>query len=224
MILRQLERIRRAETLDGIIVATSTDASDDQLVHVLEDADVSVVRGDLNDVLARFISAMDQVRPDVVVRLTADCPLTSPEVIDKVVKAFRERNPDYLSNTMSPTYPDGLDVEVVKASVLREVEQVATDPPEREHVTLGVYRRHDRYRIENVANTENLSHLRWTVDTLEDYDFVTKVYDALYASNPHFEWDDVLEWLKQHPELSRTEADASRNAALQGLDTGAMNV
>ncbi len=223
MILRQLERLARARTLDGIVVATSTDESDDELVAVLEAEGYRVVRGDLNDVLARFVAAMDATNPDVVVRLTADCPLASPAVVDKVVTAFHASGADYVSNTMQPTYPDGLDVEVVKADVLRQVAVEATDPPEREHVTLGVYRRHDRFRVENVANDVDLSDLRWTVDTPEDYSFVALVYHALYGTKPDFELSDVLGLLEQHPELNRTEADAPRNAALQGLDTGAMN-
>lgn len=223
MVLRQLERIERATLLDEIVVATSTDPSDDELADVLEAAGRSVVRGDLNDVLARFVTVMDKYEPDVVVRLTADCPLASPEVIDRVVGAFRESGADYLSNTMTPSFPDGLDVEVVKASVLREVAQEATDQPEREHVTLGVYRRQERYRVENLANEVDYSHLRWTVDDPGDYAFVTQVYDSLFPENPHFDFDDVLGLLERHPELSRTEADAPRNAALQGLDTGAMN-
>lgn len=222
MVLRQLERIRRAATLDEIVVATSIDPSDDDLVAVLEANGTRVIRGDLDDVLGRFLKAMDATQPDGVVRLTADCPLASPKVIDKVVTAFHEGGADYVSNTMTPTYPDGLDVEVVKASVLREVAAEATDQPEREHVTLGVYRRHDRYRIENVAGDEDLSSLRWTVDTPEDYAFVTRIYDALYANNPEFEIEDVLAFLDEHPELNRTDADAKRNAALDGLDTGAM--
>ena len=222
MILRQLERIARATTLDGIVVATSTDPSDDELAEIVKAAGYRVARGDLNDVLARFITAMDETNPDTVVRLTADCPLTSPAVIDKVVTAFHESDADYVSNTMQPTYPDGLDVEVVKADVLRTVAQEATDPPEREHVTLGVYRRHDRFRVENVANDVDLSHLRWTVDTPEDYAFASAVYDALFPANPDFEFEDVLALLAERPVLGRTEADAPRNAALQGLDTGAM--
>ena len=89
-------------------------------------------------------------------------------------------------------------------------------------MTLGVYRRHDRYRVENVAGPQDLSNLRWTVDTPDDYAFVAAVYDALYPGNPQFDLDDVLAWLKQHPERSRTVTDSARNAALQGLDTGAM--
>ena len=222
MVIRQLERIRRATTLDAIVVATSTDASDDDLVAVLEANGTMVVRGDLDDVLARFIAAMDATQPDVVVRLTADCPLASPKVIDKVVTAFHDSGADYVSNTMKPTYPDGVDVEVVKADVLRQVADEATDPPEREHVTLGVYRRHDRFRVENVAGEQDLSSLRWTVDTPDDYAFVTAVYDALYPDNPEFEFEDVLAYLEQHPELNRSSDDAKRNAALDGLETGAM--
>lgn len=223
MILRQLERIARAATLDEIIVATSTDASDDELVAIVEAAGHRVVRGSLDDVLARFVAAMDATHPNVVVRLTADCPLASPLVIDKVVNAFHASGADYVSNTMTPTYPDGLDVEVVKASVLREVAAEATDPHEREHVTLGVYRREDRYRIANVANDVDLSSMRWTVDTPDDYAFASAVYDVLYARKPDFDLDDVLALLAEHPELNRTDADAPRNAALHGLDTGAMH-
>jgi spore coat polysaccharide biosynthesis protein SpsF len=223
MVIRQLERIQRASSLDAVVVATSTDPSDDELVSVLTEEGIPVVRGSLDDVLDRFVTAMDEYRPDAVVRLTADCPLTSPAVIDKVVAHFHVSGADYASNTMTPTYPDGLDVEVVRAEVLREIAKIATDRAEREHVTLGVYRRHDQYRIENVTNAGDLSHLRWTVDTPEDYAFVTGVYDDLFPANPEFDLDDVLDYLARHPERTRSTQDAARNAALDGLDTGAMN-
>ncbi len=213
MILRQLERIRRLQTLDGVVVATSTDPSDDALAQVVEAAGVPVVRGSLDDVLGRFLTVLDAFEPDVVVRLTADCPLASPDVIDRVVGQFRASGADYTSNTMTPTYPDGLDVEVVRADVLRQVAAVATDPPEREHVTLGVYRRPDTYMIENVIGEQDLSELRWTVDTAEDFAFVERVYDELFPINPAFDLADVLDYLRRHPERSRTKADARRNAA-----------
>ena len=222
MILRQLERIQRAETLDGIVVATSTDASDDELAQLIEDNEFNVVRGDLNDVLARFIKVIDQHQPETVVRLTADCPLISPKVIDQVVTRFQQGDCDYASNTMTPTYPDGLDVEVVKASVLQEVAKTSIDKAEREHVTLGVYRNLDKYRIANFAGEVNLSDLRWTVDTPEDYAFIKEIYDELYPKNPNFDIDDVMSYLQGHPERTRTAKDAIRNAALNGMDTGAM--
>lgn len=224
MIIRQIERLSRAAAIDELVVATSTDSSDDPLVEVLTARGTTVVRGPLDDVLARFIVAMDAHPSDAVVRLTADCPLASPAVVDQVISVFHDSGADYVSNTMQPTYPDGLDVEVVRSRVLREVAGIATDPPEREHVTLGVYRRHDRYDIRNVAGEQDLSGLRWTVDTPEDLAFVTAVYEALYPANPAFDLPEILELLRDHPELSRTTADAQRNAALRGLDTGAMRM
>jgi len=222
MILRQLERIARARRLDGIVVATSQDPTDDELAVLLADSGYAYIRGSLEDVLVRYVQALDECQPDVVVRLTADCPLISPQVIDLVVERFHASSADYVSNTMSPTYPDGLDVEVVSASALRTVGREAVDPHEREHVTLGIYRQPERFIIENVVDPNGLdnSQLRWTVDTAEDFDFVSEVYAALFPSE--FEYEDVLELLERRPDLLRTESDAPRNAALDGLDTGAM--
>jgi len=224
MILRQLERIGRAERLDQIVVATSDDHSDDHLAAVLEQSGYAVVRGSLDDVLSRFILALDTFPSPVVVRLTADCPLASPSVIDLVVDSFLAQPADYVSNTMTPTYPDGLDVEVTTAAALRKVGQLCVDPAEREHVTLGIYRRPELFSIGNVASSQDLSHLRWTVDTPEDLEFVRGVYGELYEHNPHFDLTEIMLYLDRHPERSRTATDAARNAALQVLNTGVMNV
>ena len=222
MVLRQLERITRCRSLDGIVVATSDDPSDDELAVLLADAGFDYIRGPLDDVLARFMVAVEEYRPDVVVRLTADCPLISPSVVDLLVDRFHESNSDYVSNTMSPTYPDGLDVEVVSVAALQTVAREAVDPPEREHVTLGLYRQPERFAIENVVDPtgRNHSNLRWTVDTQEDFSFVAQVFDHLHPKQ--FEYEDVLALLAEHPELNRTARDSPRNAALDGLDTGAM--
>ncbi len=222
LIGRQIERLRRATLLDGLVVATSTSHSDDVLVSYLSELDVPVVRGPLDDVLGRFALVIKEYSPDVVVRLTADCPLASPVVIDLVIETFAASNLDYASNTLTPTYPDGLDVEVVRASVLTWAAVTLTDPPEREHVTLGIYRRPERFTLGNVLHSDDLSGLRWTVDTPEDLEFVRSVYGRLYAGNPEFDLDEVLALVRSSPDLSRTSTDGVRNAALEGLDTGAM--
>lgn len=223
MILRQLERVQRSAMIDQLVVATSDDASDDELTAVLEGVGYTVIRGSRDDVLSRFILALDACPSERIVRITADCPLISPRVIDEVITAALALDADYLSNTMTPTYPDGLDVEVVRSSVLREVDSISTDPHEREHVTLGVYRRQESFGIRNFADETDRSDLRWTVDTADDLAFVRAVYRELIPSNPAFEYEDVLELLERNPELQRTSADSKRNAALDGLDTGAMN-
>ena len=224
MILRQLERMSRAQTLDLIVVATSDDPSDDALALAVADAGYDLVRGSLDDVLGRFIHVIDEYQPDVVVRMTADCPLISPAVIDYVVEAFCTSDADYASNTMVPTYPDGLDVEVVTEAALRQVATESSDIHEREHVTLGLYRRPDRFSILNVSDPTGADHsdLRWTVDSADDLTFVEQVYAHLLPTNPAFEYADVLAFLATHPELARTASDAPRNAALDGLDTGVM--
>jgi len=223
MLVRQVERIRRSRLLDGIVLATSTDAADDPLAQLAGALGIPVVRGPLDDVLARYVLAIEHYQPDVVVRLTADCPLTSPTIIDAVIEHFAASNVDYCSNTLTPTFPDGLDAEVVRASALVDVAGVSNDPAEREHVTLGIYRRPERYRLANYAGAVDLASLRWTVDTPDDLAFVASVYEALYLADPDFDLADGLALLEREPGLSRTTADQARNAALVGLDTGAMN-
>ncbi|MDP1878036.1 MAG: glycosyltransferase family protein [Actinomycetota bacterium] len=223
MLVRQLERIRRADRIDGIVIATSTDPRDDVIAELARTQGTGLVRGPQDDVLQRFVLAVEEFAPDVVVRLTADCPLASPAVIDAVIEQFGSVEADYCSNTLTPTFPDGLDAEVVRAHVLLDVAAVSTDPAEREHVTLGVYRRPDRYRLASHTGPRDLSSLRWTVDTRPDYEFVKAVYEELFPADPSFDVDAILELLERRPELNRTTADEARNAALAGLDTGAMH-
>ena len=222
MILRQLERIGRAQQVDGIVVATSVDQSDDELSQVLVDAGYEVVRGSLDDVLSRFVEVLDAYEAEVIVRLTGDCPVACPSVIDEVVQAFHDSHADYLSNTMAPTYPDGLDVEVMTAQALRDVATMSVDPAEREHVTLGIYRRPESFVVENYTDPtgRDNSHLRWTVDNADDLEFVRMIYSSV--GNGVFDYADILVFLEQHPEKSRTSEDSPRNAALEGLDTGVM--
>lgn len=224
MILRQLERIARAGTLDGVVVATSRDPRDDTLAQVVAEAGFPVVRGSHTDVLGRFIDVIDVYGPHSVVRLTGDCPLTCPEIIDQVVGEFLSGGADYVSNTLNPTFPDGLDVEVVTADALCEVASISSDAAEREHVTLGVYRRSNQFTVRNVIDTSGRDHsgLRWTVDNPDDFQFVTWVFDVLFAQKPTFGYADVLELVAREPLRSRTSGDARRNVALDGLDTGAM--
>ncbi len=192
MIERQLERLRRCETLDRIIVATSDDTSDDPLAAYLRDIGVEVFRGSLSDVLERFLAAARTFGVEgQLVRLTADCPLADPGVIDDCVRLQTQLGVDYVSNGRKRTYPHGLDVEAFALEALRAAGREATDPYDHEHVTPFIYRHPERFTLADLVQSRDESHLRWTVDLPEDFDFVDRVYAALYPDNPAFTSDDV---------------------------------
>lgn len=223
MVIQQLERLARATHIDQIVVATSSDASDDPLVETLHSFGYSTFRGSLTDVLSRFTGAAREHQADVVVRITADCPLLSPTVVDRVIEEFQAAGVDYASNTLDPTYPDGLDVEVVRVAALEALAAMELDADEREHVTLGIYRRPETFTVHSVTDpAANQSDLRWTVDTPEDLDFVAWVYESLENIQPAFDYPDVIELVAKYPQRSRTSVDGVRNAALVGKDTGVM--
>jgi spore coat polysaccharide biosynthesis protein SpsF len=208
MILRQIERIRRAARIDRLLVATSLDASDDGLAQTLADAGVQVFRGPLDDVLARFTAALDACPAEHVVRLTADCPLADPLVIDAVIARHREAGADY-TNNLPPgaAFPKGQDVEVISADALRRAHAEATTPQEHEHVTWGPRHAPGRYRHASLAAPQDLGDVRWTVDRPDDFEFVTAVYEGLYPHKPAFTSDDIRGFVAANPHLSRHGGD-----------------
>lgn len=212
MILRQIERLARSEMLDKLIVATSTDSSDDKLVALLERAGVIVRRGPLNDVVERFGIIVDEFQPETIVRLTADCPLADVGVIDDVIRQHIERGASYTSNVLEPTYPDGLDVECIRRNAFDELRASDLSSAEREHVTMGLYSEPERFSLQSITQKPNLSSLRWTVDVQDDLDFVRAVYAHLYDENHSFGQAEILELLTHKPDLSRTDIAEARNA------------
>ena len=200
MIARQIERLRRATRLTGLVVATSTGREDDVVEACARDLGVGVFRGDLDDVLSRFHgAAMAYGAQDHLVRLTADCPLADPVLIDAVVARHLESGADYTSNTAGATFPKGLDVEVCSIPALETAWREAADPYEREHVTPFLYRHPERFHLESVTR-DPPQRYRWTVDTAEDFAFVEAVYGALYPRDPAFTSQAVLDWQDRHPD------------------------
>ncbi|RAK51407.1 cytidylyltransferase domain-containing protein [Phenylobacterium deserti] len=208
MVLRQIERIRRARRIDQLLVATSVEASDDRLAVTLAGAGVEVFRGPLDDVLARFIGALQAYPAEHVVRLTADCPLADPEVIDATIAHHLRTGADYTNNRDDArAYPKGQDVEVITAAALRRAAAEATSPEEREHVTWGPRHAPDRYRLAHLAPETDQGQVRWTVDTPEDFAFVREVYEALYPDNPAFSSADVRAFVRSRPDLQNFGGD-----------------
>jgi len=202
MLERQLERVARAGLIDRLIVATSDQPDDDAIADLCHYAAFECFRGSLTDVLDRYYQAARRYRPDTVVRLTGDCPLADPEVIDLGIRFFLENRFDYASNCVERTYPIGLDAEVFRFGCLEDAWREARLPSEREHVTPFIKNHPERFSIGHFKNDRDLSCHRWTVDELADYDFVKAIYEALYPANPRFTTDDILHLLAERPELT----------------------
>ena len=211
MILHQLKRIKRSNLLDDIIVATSSEKTDDDLAGICRSAGFKVYRGSLGDMLDRFTGAIQGRQCSNIVRLTADCPLIDPYVIDDVIRCHLDSDNDYTSNTLKPTYPDGLDVEVFKTSALISARENATLPSEREHATPYIYNHPEIFSLRNYENTTDLSSMRWTVDEPEDFSFVSEIYSSLYEENPNFTTSDILRFLSNRPEVAALNSFVGRN-------------
>jgi spore coat polysaccharide biosynthesis protein SpsF len=199
-----VERLAQSKEIDDIVVLTSTQASDDLIANFCQERGILCFRGSEEDVLDRYYQAALWRKPEGIVRITADCPLIDPEIVDQVVQVFRKNNPhmDYVSNALQRTFPRGLDVEVFSFQALQQAFQLAIHPEEREHVTLYLYRHPERFHLKNVAHQPSLSHHRWTVDTSEDFALIQLILENLYPSHPQFRLKDILQLLAQHPQWS----------------------
>lgn len=211
MLLRQIERILRSKAIDHVLVATSTAPSDDPIEQLCANNYISCYRGSLVDVLDRYYQAAKIYNTDYLVRLTGDCPLCDPALIDQVIAYHISGDFDYTSNTIETTFPDGLDVEIFSLSCLEEAWVKSALPSEREHVTPYIYNMPKRFKIGSFKNDVDLSYLRWTVDEPEDFMLVTKIYEALYPCNNSFAVKDILLFLNNNPELKTFNVFYRRN-------------
>lgn len=197
-----LERLKRATLLDGIVVATTTDPADDVIRGCAESAGVPCFSGSADDVLDRTLRAARMVGALTIVTVTGDCPLTDPDVVDKVVGAYLEHEPDYASNRLfGYKYPIGLDVEVFTTESLERVEALAREPRDREHVTLYYYEHPEQFELLGIEPEEHQRRpeLRLTLDTATDYELIGAIYEHFWPER--FGLDDVLAFLDERPEL-----------------------
>ena len=213
VIWHMVKRAKATPSVELIVVATTTSREDDILVEFLKEQGILYFRGSEEDVLSRFAEAARQYNADVIVRITADDPLKDPVIIDRVIKTYLNSYPrfDYVSNVHPPTFPEGQDTEVFSKKALFRAEREAEDLYCREHVTAYFYQFPERFRLCNVTNEIDLSHLRWTLDTQEDLEFFQHVYDALYRLGEIISMTEVLEWLKDHPHVQMINRNVKRS-------------
>jgi spore coat polysaccharide biosynthesis protein SpsF len=209
MLAQQLRRLKRCTQADEIVVATTTNATDDPVVELAREESVRWFRGSEHDVLSRYVGAAREARADVVARITADCPLSDPLVIDRVFSELLERSTacDYAANMLERTYPQGLDAEVFFVDTLLRADRLAVTAPAREHVTPTIYAdRPELFLIHSVTDAQNNADLRWTVDYPADLELVRTLYDVLALETNPLTHTELVAWVRQHPEIARINA------------------
>lgn len=205
LLLHQVDRIKRAESIDQVVVITSTHERDQAIETLCRAHQLNVYRGSESDLLDRHYQAAKMFGADFVVKIPSDCPLTDPAVIDEVIDLWRAHPDlyDYVSNYHPPTFPDGLDVEGCPLSVLETAWREAKKPYEREHTFPFIWDQPERFRIGNVENPRGnmfMTH-RWTLDYEADFLFMKAVYEA-FKDRPFFQTDDILALLNEKPEIA----------------------
>ena len=204
-----ISRLSRACTVDEVVVATSEEQNNVSLTKYVESIGFRVVSGSEVDVLARFFDAMNQTRADVIVRITGDCPLVDPGIVDAAVQKFLKGDFDYLGNVCTPSFPDGLDVEVFHAAALKYAHENARSSFEREHVT-PYLRNSKKFKCGKLVNNEDLSLLRWTVDEASDLKVIRHIFEH-FSPNIFFSWKDVLKLKSMKPDIFKLNAKIKRN-------------
>ena len=207
-----LERLKRAKLIDRIVIATTFNPKDKSILNFAKNYGIEAFRGDEDDVLDRFYQVAKKVGAGVIVRVTPDCPLICPEVIDKVVSEYLKGEYDYVTNTLVYTYPDGCDVEVFSFKVLERTWKECKDTAAREHVTSYI-RNSDRFKIKNIENTNPVDprEFKWSVDRIEDLEFVIKVYEHLYKNGRIFSLKEIMDLLQKYPEIKKINAGTVMN-------------
>lgn len=215
LLAHHLGRLSRCRTLDALVLATTVNATDDPVAELGAALGVPVFRGSEHDVLSRYAGAADMAGADVVVRVTADCPLIDPAVVDRVVAEFLASDPpvDYQGIDVFH-YPRGLDAEVFTRAALIEAAANATDPAEREHVTAHIYRRPERFRLAPpLRHGGEAVEQRWCVDEQADFDLISRLLETLVPVKPDFGWQDCCSVLRDHPDWADINRDVRQRTA-----------
>jgi spore coat polysaccharide biosynthesis protein SpsF len=203
LLVHLIDRAKAAKLVESIIIATTTNEADRVICKLADENGVACFTGSEEDVLDRYYQAATKFNTDPIVRITADCPLIDPRIIDIAVQRYLKGDCDYAANTLRRTYPDGLDVEVFGYKTLKKAWKEARWASEREHVTTYIRNNADSFRLVNVENSADLSHFRWTVDEAKDLRFVREVYKRLYKEGQIFYMGDIVELLRKCPALEQ---------------------
>jgi spore coat polysaccharide biosynthesis protein SpsF len=194
-------RLKASRLINNVVIATTNLPSDDLLKDWAEHNHITCFRGSEEDVLSRYYFAATEVNADVIVRITGDDPFKDSAIIDKVIELLLKEDLDFACNNYPPSFPEGLDVEVFTFSALKVAFENSIDDFEKEHVTQYFYRNTDLFKMKNFAHSEDMSHLRLTVDTQNDFMLAEEIYNRLYSTNEFFGFDEIVSLNKSEPDL-----------------------
>lgn len=207
-----VHRLRYAELIDDIVIATTTNSKDDATEEWCKQNEVKCFRGSEDDVLNRFYGAATTFPCDIIVRVTADDPFKEPSIIDKIIKKLIDENLDLATNVLPPFFPEGLDCEVFTFDVLQTMEKTTNDAYDREHVTPYIYNNQDKFKIANVSSECQLSQYRWTIDNEEDYEMVNAIYENRKDGNDEILlMEEILGILDENPEIVSINSNVKRS-------------
>ena len=208
---RVVARLSRSERVNQVVVATTTTPADGGIVKEAERNASAWFRGSEQDVLSRYVQAAEQFRADRVVRITSDCPLVDPGVVDRVISEALSSDAGFASNCIHRTYPRGLDTEVFTLDALRRADDMCDQPHHREHVTPIFYERPDLFRVHSVTGSEDYTRFRWTLDTPEDLELIRAIYSR-FDNRDDFGWREVVSLMEEHPELNEINSHVIQKA------------
>lgn len=212
LIWHVINRLKFAETVDKIVLATTVNPLDNKLCTWAIENNILIYRGSENDVLNRFYETAREYDADTIIRITADDPFKEPIIIDQAVRMLQETKADFVCNNYPPTYPEGLDVEVFTRAALEIAELQSKSAFEREHVTQYFYHHSSDFKMLNIPYQKYLSYLRWTIDTEKDFLMVKKIYSLLFIGEGEiFHMEDILNLIEKYPEITQMNADVIRS-------------
>lgn len=205
-----INRVRQAKCVDEIVIATTLSPSDDPICDLATQEGVVHYRGSELDVLERYYYSAQSSQADKIIRITSDCPLIDPGVIDATYELFETSEADFVSNTLTRTFPRGLDVEIFNFNILEEAYREAISPEHREHVTAFMYTNPQRFSIAQYTFPSDESRYRWTLDTTEDWELIQHIYKYLGETHAYAEWTAVLRLMKDYPHLVEINANVEQ--------------
>ncbi|MFH1910344.1 MAG: glycosyltransferase family protein [bacterium] len=216
MLEHVVDRVAKSKLVDEVLVATTINRSDLPIVAICAKKGIRVFCGAEDDVLDRFYQAAKIIKPKQILRITADCPVIDPEIIDQVIAKHLRTHSDYTANTVgAETFPDGQDAEIFTLKALEKSWQKARLASEREHVTQFIKKNPKIFKISSITSREDLSSYRWTVDDADDFQLIKEINAALYKKNHFFSMQDIFKFLKQNPKLNKINSHIGRNEGLK---------